>query len=112
MVVFVISKTSGHFEWASTAMKYILSMNGPAKSIWTLCQGFKGQVQGWSGVLDGACFTARHGWQDFASCSISRSILGHQYDLELMTSSDLFLGGHDVTLVAFGVGYYHTDPPQ
>ena len=57
------------------AMKYILLMNGPAKSIWTLYQGFEDQVQGWSGVFDGACFTARHGWQDFV---ISPSILRHQ----------------------------------
>jgi hypothetical protein len=34
--------TSGHFEWAHTRTKNILSMNGPAKSTWTLSQGADG----------------------------------------------------------------------
>ena len=36
--VCVISKISGHLEWASMAKKYILFKNGPAKSMCTLCR--------------------------------------------------------------------------
>jgi hypothetical protein len=45
--------TSGHFEWAHTRTKNILSMNGPAKSTWTLSQGADGHSHGCSGVTCG-----------------------------------------------------------
>ena len=51
------SNTSGHFEWASTTMKYIFPKKGPAKSIWIRCQGLEGQIHVWSGATGGACFT-------------------------------------------------------
>ena len=54
VVVVVISMTSDHFEWASTAIKNILSRNGPAKSMWTHCHGRAGQIHGWSGAAAGA----------------------------------------------------------
>ena len=78
VVVWAISNTSGHLEWASTARKYILFRKGPAKSMCTLCQGFDGHVhccsgmctlcQGFdghvhccSGAFGGACLTDRQG---------------------------------------------------
>ena len=33
IAVLFFSITSGHFEWASTATKYIFPFNGPAKSM-------------------------------------------------------------------------------
>ena len=77
VVVWAISKNSGHFEWASIARKNILFRNGPAKSMCTCCQGFAGQVQGCKGANGGACFTDWHCWQDLAICSISWSMPGH-----------------------------------
>ena len=75
VVVWLMTYTCSHFEWASTAIKYILSMNGPAKSTCTHVQGLEGYVQGSNGAAGGACFTDLHCWQDFA---ISLSSLGHQ----------------------------------
>ena len=48
-VVADIESTSGHFEWASTMMKNILPMKGPAKSTCTLfhthgCRGAAGSA--------------------------------------------------------------------
>ena len=38
--------TSPHLEWASTKNRNILSMNGPAKSMCTCCQGLEGHTMG------------------------------------------------------------------
>ena len=73
-----IISTSNHFEWLSTTVRDILPINGPAKSMCTLCHGILGQSHG--------CKVA--GWgllRDFWQLSlfrtivaISRSRLGHQ----------------------------------
>ena len=74
LVVWVISKTSGHSKWASMARKYIFPWNGPAKSICTCCQGLHGQDHGCMGALGGACLTD---WQDSTRSSMSRSRFSH-----------------------------------
>ena len=50
-VVVFISTISGHFEWASTNTKNILSRNGPAKSMCTLSHGEEGHSQGCNGAM-------------------------------------------------------------
>ena len=76
-VVVIIGITSGHFEWASTTIRYDLSMNGPAKSTCKRCQGRDGQVHGCR--VDGAGLFLRL-WQGSHFCTISSiclSTLGH-----------------------------------
>ena len=53
-VVVVISTTSGHFEWASITIKYILFWKGP---VCTRCQGLLGHSQGRKGATAGEFFT-------------------------------------------------------
>ena len=56
-VVEAISTISGHFEKLSTAIKNILSWNGPAK-LYIVTQGLDGQIHGWNTVDSG----------DFCTC--------------------------------------------
>ena len=54
--VFFISKTSGHFEYASTTTRNDVPWNGPARSMWICGQGLAGHVQG----CNGACLCCWH----------------------------------------------------
>ena len=65
-VVSDMSYTSGHLECASTAIKNVLPINGPAKSTWTHYHGLVGQIHGCRGATSGDCFTDWHEIQDFA----------------------------------------------
>ena len=76
-VVLAISKTSGHFEWASTTTKYEVPKHGPAKLTWTLCQGRDGHIHRCKGATAGACLTSKQAMQPFTKSSMSRSIPGH-----------------------------------
>ena len=49
-VVDVISIISVQFEKVSTAIRKFLFIKGPAKSRWTLAQGWDGQIQGCRGA--------------------------------------------------------------
>lgn len=42
-VIDFIGMTSGHLEWASTAIKNMEFINGPVKFICTLCHGAGGK---------------------------------------------------------------------
>ena len=53
--VVVISKTSGHLEWASMMTKNEVPIKRPAKSRCSLCHGLAGQVHGCDGARGGAC---------------------------------------------------------
>ena len=53
-VVVDIGNTSIHLLWASTTIRKLCPMNGPAKSIWSLDQGILDQFQGCSGAGGGA----------------------------------------------------------
>ena len=76
-----ISKTLGHFEWASTMTRNDLPKNGPANSIWTRCHGFVGQVHGCSGDFGGVFLCFWHSRQAFATLSMSESMPGHHIKL-------------------------------
>ena len=76
-VVEVISNTSGHFEWVSIMIIYILPYSGPAKSIWTLDQGFGGQIHGFNGHFSGDGLTDKQGIQDLTLASVYTSNPGH-----------------------------------
>ena len=73
VVVCVISKISGQFEWASMAKNYVLFKNGPAKSMCTLCHGFEGHDQGCNGADGGACLVDRHAWNSATYAQIDYS---------------------------------------
>ena len=76
--------TSGHFEWASTAIKKDLFKKGPAKSRWTLSHGLVGHNQGCKGALAGLTFTVLQAMHCPAHFSSSLSRPGHQkYDLAM-----------------------------
>jgi len=55
----------------------ILFRNGPAKSTWTLTQGFESQIQGCNGASGGELLTSWQDWQALLAFFMSMSMLGH-----------------------------------
>ena len=83
-----ITCTSGHFECASTAIRNMFPIKGPAKSIWIRSQGAEGHSQGCSEAFGGAFWFTWHPEHFLANCSMSLSSLGHQK--KLLLSSFIF----------------------
>ena len=72
-VVELISKTSGHSEWAATIIRNMRPWNEPVKSTWILCHGLAGHIHGCSSATIGLFLDAWHNVHDFVKFSFSES---------------------------------------
>ena len=78
LVTLGIISTSSHLEWLPTTTRNILFTNGPAKSMWILCQGVSGQSHRCSGAICGFFRVNWHLVQSRTTEAIDWSNLGHQ----------------------------------
>ena len=77
LVLLGMSSTSSHFELLSITSKNILPMNGPAKSICSLCHGALGQAHEYNGDYVGRLRVDWQFEQLRTTCATDSSTCGH-----------------------------------
>ena len=104
--------TSGHFERASITISHMKLLNGPAKSMCNLCQGFSENSHGCKGTLGKMFLCSAQASQLRTIPSMSLSTAGHQvYRLAISIAFSFGLHQHELQKKQMSNGrrHYNTD---